>query len=193
MVLRAHEIVVAAVLIVFAVALCGTFLAAPAAEARGAACAKFGNAEPAQLKKRQARKAIMCQLNEERADHGLPVLERSKKLQRAAQKHSARMSGGDCFAHECPGEADLVSRLGNVKYLLSDLLHWICAENIAWGMKNAGTPNAIMDAWMNSAGHRANILNRDLEQVGIGFAKGSPSNAKAPAGMYTTDFGSRAG
>jgi len=191
-VLRTQEMFVAVALAV-AVALCGALLTAPAADARGAACDKYGNTEPAHLKKRQARKAIMCLLNEERADHGLPAFERSKKLQRAAQKHSARMSGGNCFAHECPGEADLVSRLGNVKYLLNGLLSWICAENIAWGMKSAGTPNAIMDAWMNSAGHRANILNRDLEQVGIGFVKGSPSDANAAAGMYTTDFGSRSG
>jgi uncharacterized protein YkwD len=192
MVLRAQKTLVAAALAVAAV-LCATLVSAPAADARGGACAKYGNSEPAQLKKRQARKAIMCLLNQERAAHGLPAFERSKKLQRAAQKHSARMSGGNCFEHECPGEADLVDRLGNVKYLLGSLLRWTCAENIAWGMKSAGTPNAIMDAWMNSAGHRANILNRDLQQVGIGFAKGSPGNGDAPAGMYTTDFGTRSG
>jgi uncharacterized protein YkwD len=192
MVLRAQEILAVAALAV-AVVLCGAVVGAPAADARGGACEKYGNTEPAQLKKRQARKAIMCLLNQERAEHGLPAFERSKKLQRAAQKHSARMSGGNCFDHECPGEADLVDRLGNVKYLLGSLLSWTCAENIAWGMKSAGTPKAIMDAWMNSAGHRANILNGDLEQVGIGFAKGSPSDGDAPAGMYTTDFGSRSG
>jgi uncharacterized protein YkwD len=192
MALRTHEILVAAVLAV-AVALCAAVVSAPAADARGAACTKYGNTEPAQLKKRQARKAIMCLLNDVRADHGLPTFSRSKKLQRAAQKHSARMSGGNCFDHECPGEADLVSRLGNVKYILGSLVSWICAENIAWGEKSAGTPSAIMDAWMNSAGHRANILNGDLRQVGIGFAKGSPSDADDPAGMYTTDFGSRSG
>jgi uncharacterized protein YkwD len=191
-VLRTQEILVATALAA-TVALCSALFTAPTANARGAACDKFGNTEPAHLKKRQARKAIMCLLNEERADRGLPAFDRSKKLQRAAQKHSARMSGGDCFAHECPGEADLVSRLGNVKYLLGSLLSWICAENIAWGERSAGTPKAIMDAWMKSDGHRANILNRDLEQVGIGFAKGSPSDANSPAGMYTTDFGSRSG
>ena len=190
--LRAQEVLVAVALAV-AVALCAAVVSAPVAEAGGAACDKYGNVEPAKLKKRQARKAIMCLLNEERTDRGLPAFERSKKLQRAAQKHSARMSGGDCFDHECPGEADLVSRLGNVNYLLGSLTSWICAENIAWGMKGAGTPNAIMDAWMNSEGHRANILNGKLRQVGIGFAKGSPSDGNAPAGMYTTDFGSRSG
>jgi uncharacterized protein YkwD len=192
MAFRAQEVLVTTALAI-AVGLCGALLSAPPADARGAACDKYGNAQPAQLKKRQARKAIMCLLNDERADHGLPAFDRSKKLQRAAQKHSARMSGGNCFDHECPGEADLVARLGNVKYLIGGLLSWICAENIAWGERGAGTPKAIMDAWMNSDGHRANILNRDLEQVGIGFAKGSPSDADAPAGMYTTDFGSRSG
>jgi uncharacterized protein YkwD len=192
MVLRAQELLVVAALAV-AVALCGVLVSAAPAEARGAACDKFGNVEPAKLKKRQARKAIMCLLNEERTSRGLPAFDRSKKLQRAAQKHSARMRGSGCFDHECPGEADLVSRLGSVKYLLNSLLSWICAENIAWGQRSAGTPNAIMDAWMKSDGHRANILNGDLRQVGIGFAKGSPSSSSAPAGIYTTDFGSRSG
>ena len=190
--LRAHEILAVAALAA-AVALCGVLVSAPSAEARGAACDKFGNVEPAKLKKRQARKAIMCLLNQERTSHGLPSFDRSKKLQRAAQKHSARMDGTGCFAHECPGEASLVSRLGSVSYLLNSLLSWVCAENIAWGQRSAGTPNAIMDAWMKSDGHRANILNRDLRQVGIGFAKGSPSSGSAPAGIYTTDFGTRAG
>jgi uncharacterized protein YkwD len=164
---------------------------APDAQARGGACVKYGDTPPAKLKKRQARKAILCLLNEERAAKGLPAFERSKKLQRAAQKHSARMTGSGCFEHQCPGEGDLVSRLGTVDYLLGGLLGWICAENIAWGEATAGTPRAMMDAWMNSAGHRANILNRDLREVGVGFAKGSPANARAPAGTYTTDFGSR--
>ena len=190
MVLRSRNFL-AATAIALALAVLAVLVSAPGAEARGGACAKFGNTLPAQLKKRQARKAILCLLNRERASHGLPAFDRSKKLQRAAQKHSARMTGSGCFEHECPGEGDLVSRLGTVDYLLGGLGGWICAENIAWGKTTAGTPRAMMNAWMNSEGHRANILNRDLRQVGVGFAKGSPANAGAPAGTYTTDFGSR--
>jgi len=177
--------------IALTLAVFGAVAMAPDAQARGGACVKYGDTPPAKLKKRQARKAILCLLNEERAAKGLPAFERSKKLQRAAQKHSARMTGSGCFEHQCPGEGDLVSRLGTVDYLLGGLLRWVCAENIAWGETTAGTPRAMMDAWMNSAGHRANILNRDLREVGVGFAKGSPANASAPAGTYTTDFGSR--
>jgi uncharacterized protein YkwD len=190
MVLRSRNISAVAA-IALAIALLAVLVSVPQAEARGAACTKYGNTVPAKLKKRQARKAILCLLNAERASHGLPAFDRSKKLQRAAQKHSARMTGSGCFEHQCPGEGDLVSRLGTVDYLLGGLAGWICAENIAWGETTAGTPRAMMDAWMNSAGHRANILNRDLREVGVGFTKGSPANASAAAGIYTTDFGSR--
>jgi uncharacterized protein YkwD len=192
MVLRLRHVSAAAA-IASTLALLAVLVSAPRAEARGAACTKYGKTVPAKLKKPQARKAILCLLNEERASHGLPDFARSKKLQRAAQKHSARMSGSGCFDHQCPGEGDLVSRLGTVDYLFRSLSRWICAENIAWGMTTAGTPRAIMDAWMKSDGHRANILNGDLRQVGVGFAKGSPTDGDAPAGMYTTDFGSRSG
>jgi uncharacterized protein YkwD len=168
-------------------------VAAPGAQARGGACDKYGNSQPTQLNKRQARKAILCLLNERRAKAGMPALDRNKKLQRAAQKHSARMSGGNCFDHECTGEADLTARLGNVSYIVGGLLRWVCAENIAWGTRSTGTPRAIVEAWMGSAGHRANILNSDLREVGVGFATGSPTSGDAPAGIYTTDFGFRAG
>jgi uncharacterized protein YkwD len=190
MVLRSREVLAAAA-IALALAVLAVLASAPGAEARGAACDRYGNTVPAKLKKAQARKATMCLLNQIRAKHGLPAFDRSKKLQRAAQKHSARMRGSGCFDHQCPGEGDLVSRLGSADYLLGGLVRWICAENIAWGMTTAGTPKAIANAWMNSAGHRANILNGGLRDIGIGFVKGSPTNGGAPAGIYTTDFGSR--
>jgi uncharacterized protein YkwD len=190
MTLRSRDLFTAAT-IALALAVFAAVSFAPSAQARGAACVNYGDTQPSQLKKREARKAILCLLNEQRAKHGLPAFNRNRKLQRASQKHSARMTGSGCFEHQCPGEGDLVARLGSVDYLLGGLVRWICAENIAWGTTTVGTPSAIMDAWMNSAGHRANILNRDLREVGVGFAKGSPANADAPAGTYTTDFGDR--
>ena len=41
-----------------------------------------------------------------------------------------------------------------------------CGENIAWGQK---TPEQVMEGWMNSAGHRANILNASYTEIGVGF------------------------
>ena len=56
-------------------------------------------------------------------------------------------------------------------------------------MRRLGTPEAIVDAWMNSSGHRANILSRDFREIGVGFSPGTPNGGSATGGIYTTDFG----
>ena len=103
------------------------------------------------------------------------------------------MDGTGCFDHACSGEGDLGARLENVGYLGGGLSRWAYGENIAWGMRSAGTPSSIVDAWMNSSGHRANILSRDFREIGVGFSAGTPGGGGAPGGIYTTDFGLRVG
>ena len=63
----------------------------------------------------------------------------------------------------------------------------LMGENIAAGQP---TPAAVMDAWMHSAGHRANILNRRFRAVGLVIAPKDPFGKMSKAGLYTLDFGS---
>jgi uncharacterized protein YkwD len=153
------------------------------------ACDKWGNSAPDELSNGEARKAIFCLINEKRDSAGLKPFDRSKKLQKAAQRHTDRMVGTGCFAHQCRGEAGLDSRLSSVDYLVNGLTSWAYGENIAWGMYDRGTPRAIVGAWMNSSGHRANILSRSFREIGVGFGAGTPQSKKDPGGIYTTDFG----
>lgn len=153
------------------------------------ACKRWGNAAPDTLSNGEARKAIFCLINEKRAGAGLKPFDRSKKLQKAAQRHSDRMVGTGCFSHQCSGEAGLDTRLSSVDYLVNGLTSWAYGENIAWGMYDQGTPRAIVGAWMDSSGHRANILSRSFREIGIGFGAGTPQSKKDPGGIYTTDFG----
>jgi uncharacterized protein YkwD len=153
------------------------------------ACQKWGNSAPDELSNGEARKAIFCLVNEKRDSAGLKPFDRSKKLQKAAQRHTNRMVGTGCFAHQCRGEAGLDSRLSSVDYLVNGLTSWAYGENIAWGMYDRGTPRAIVGAWMNSSGHRANILSRSFREIGVGFGAGTPQSKKDPGGIYTTDFG----
>lgn len=164
---------------------------APAVAGEGDACARWGTTAPERLTGGQARKAILCLLNSERTEHGLVALDRNKKLQKAAQRHNREMLGTGCFDHECPGEADLDDRLDAISYLVGGLLEWAFGENIAWGLKDQGTPRAIVAAWMESPGHRANILHGDYREVGVGFSAGTPDAGNAPGGLYTVDFGLR--
>jgi uncharacterized protein YkwD len=159
----------------------------------GEACNRWGDTHAADLGKREARKAVLCLLNQERAQAGARAASRSKKLQRAAQRHSNHMHDAGCFAHQCPGEPPLDARLRGSGYLGGGLARWSYAENIAWGSGPLGTPKAIVNAWMNSPPHRASMLNGSLRDVGVGLAKGTPSSKDADGGLYTLDFGDKAG
>ena len=67
---------------------------------------------------------------------------------------------------------------------------WSLGENLGWGSGALATPQAMMTAWMKSAGHKQNLLNRHFHVVGIGVADGVPIAGGAAGGTYTTDFGS---
>lgn len=161
-----------------------------AAEA-ASACGRFGDKSGAELRAAQARRAITCLLNRKRAKRGLPRLKSHRKLQRAAQRHTDYMRRKRCFDHRCGGEPDLGVRVRRVGYIVAGLSRWAYGENIAWGEGSFGTPKAIVKAWMRSPGHRANILNRDFRDIGVGFARGTPYSPRANGGIYTTDFGLR--
>lgn len=165
--------------------------AGPAAQEADAAspCVRWGETNPDELSHPQARKAVFCLVNKERTKRGLSKLDRDGHLQKAAQKHSEWMRSHKCFAHECPGEQTVEQRLGGVGYLISSLVRWAYGENIAYGSGSAGTPKQIVKAWMNSSGHRANILNPSFRDLGVGFAEGTPSDPNEVGGIYTTDFG----
>ena len=168
-------------------------LGAPRAEAKADACAAYGNTAPEALSLGQARKAVLCLVNAERSKRGLSPLKRNKKLDKAAQRHNVEMLGTGCFAHECPGEPTLDDRLEQIDYIVGGLVEWAFGENVAWGLGQQGTPASVVQAWMNSSGHRANILNGDFREIGIGFNAGTPDANSDPGGVYTTDFGLRVG
>lgn len=186
----ALTVVAVAALLTLLAAAPGTPFAASAA-AKG--CGPAANANPSRVKPSEARDAVTCLVNKQRNKAGLGDLDRDKRLQRAAQRHTEKMDGSGCFNHTCGGEGDLGARLESVDYIGGGLSHWSYGENIAWGMRGRGTARAIVDAWMHSSGHRANILSRDFHDLGIGFVKGSPNSAGAPGAIYTMDFGLRVG
>ncbi len=84
----------------------------------------------------------------------------------------------DCFAHQCAGERDLVGRVEAAGYLPCKC-SWSVGENIAWGSGSSSSPRRIVDAWMNSAPHRANILDRRFEDIGVAVDDGSPGGGRA--------------
>ena len=69
---------------------------------------------------------------------------------------------------------------------------WVVGENIGWGQASLATARSMVAAWMNSPGHRENLLSADYTQVGLGLALGTPTDQTWGA-TYTTDFGAGAG
>jgi uncharacterized protein YkwD len=183
--LAARFALVAATLVIVA--------AASPPSATASACSKWGDTVPGKLASKEARKAIVCLLNAARQKVGEHALHTDKRLQKAAQRHTDRMVGSDCFDHLCPGEADLGQRLEIVDYLTGGLTRWIYGENIAWGSGKLGAPKEIVNSWMNSPPHREILLTPSFDDVGVGFRAGTPSNGREQGGIYTADFGLRVG
>ncbi len=157
-------------------------------QAAAAQC-KGGDARPAKLSDKRASKAVLCLLNKERRSHGLRPLHRQRSQARAARKHNDTMVRSGCFSHECRGEEDLVGRLTDAGYLPCGC-SWGVGENIAWGSGSSGSPRDVVDSWMHSSGHRANILNGAYEHIGVAVASGTPGAGRLRDGAtYTTDFG----
>ncbi|MDX3456483.1 CAP domain-containing protein [Streptomyces sp. ME02-8801-2C] len=112
--------------------------------------------------------------NRERARAGLPPLASDALLARAAQAHSTDMVARAFYSHTGPDGSqpwDRAAAAGSTRRTIG--------ENIACGQRSAAE---VVEGWMNSPGHRANILKREFTHIGIGFAGGGK------AGTYWTQL-----
>ncbi|MBM7772814.1 uncharacterized protein YkwD [Actinokineospora baliensis] len=105
---------------------------------------------------------VLAITNEERAKAGCAPVTLDSRLNQAAQAHSADMSAQNYFSHTSLDGRSFVDRAKAAGYNSPG------AENIAKGQR---TSAQVMTAWMNSAGHRANILNCGLKTMGLGFVQ----------------------
>ncbi|MEV7459817.1 MULTISPECIES: CAP domain-containing protein [Streptomyces] len=111
-----------------------------------------------------ARSEVLALVNQERAKVGCSPLSTSAPLTSLAQNFSEDMAARGFFDHTDPdGDTpwDRAAQAG---------VQGLAAENIARGQADA---QAVMEGWMNSEGHRANILNCDYKTIGIGVHEGS--------------------
>ncbi|MGW4567522.1 CAP domain-containing protein [Streptomyces sp. NPDC004561] len=117
---------------------------------------------PAGLSRTTAEVAALT--NAERGRAGLPPLAVDAPLTAAAQAHCADMVARDFYAHTSPDGAepwDRAAAAGSARRTIG--------ENIACGQRS---PAAVVTGWMNSPGHRANILAREFTHIGVGFTGG---------------------
>lgn len=114
---------------------------------------------------------VLNLVNKERAKVGVQPLTLSEKLTSIANTKAKDMADKNYFSHTSPtygSPFDMLKQFG-VSYSYA-------GENIAAGQK---TPEEVMNSWMNSSGHKANILNKNYTQLGVGYVKG---------GQYGTEW-----
>src|ERR671914_93274 len=169
-----------------AIAVVGAMLVA-APSAMGARACEAANATPAKAAMRTMVRATLCVLNAQRERHGLRPLKLNKRLSKAARRHARDMVRRGYFAHDSLGGGTFVDRIRRSGYL-NDAHRWTVGENLAWGTSTTSAPRAITAMWMNSAGHRANILNGSFREVGIGLALGAPAAGGGAGAPHPTGF-----
>lgn len=147
------------------------------------------NAETAPVANAAFEQQVVELVNQERLSNGsLPPLKRVDELDRAARYYAEDMRTDNYFGPSF-GPHDTYDRVGGS-------VTWVCAwnarigkfyagasslaENIAWGY---GSPASVMSGWMNSSGHRNNILGGSWE-IGVGYANGN---------YWVQDFGRKSG
>lgn len=165
--------------------------AAPSPASAAAPCAN-ADLVPTAANAAQVRSATLCLINRERTGRGLRRLRHDVQLRKVAETYSRQMVTHGFFAHVGHDGSTLKSRiLGSTKYL-TRAASWSLGENLYWGSGVRATPQESVRGWMNSAGHRRNMLDKRFRDIGIGIAIGAPQNVgDEAAATYTTEFGTR--
>ncbi|PLS02442.1 CAP domain-containing protein [Neobacillus cucumis] len=99
--------------------------------------------------------------NQERAKNGLPALKADTTLSKMAHEKARDMSANNYFSHTSPtygSPFDMMKKFG--------ITYSYAGENIAMGQQ---TPQEVVNAWMNSEGHRKNILSPNFNYIGVGY------------------------
>jgi uncharacterized protein YkwD len=178
-----------------ATALAISVAATPVAQARKVAHATQAadcgavDARPGEVSTPAIRSATLCLLNIERHERGKSDLRSNATLGKVATRYSHLMVDDGFFDHVSPSGSSLTTRVRKTIYLRG-AHSWALGENLAWGTGHLATPRETVAGWMNSPGHRANILNGRFRDIGIGVVEGTPS-ANADGATYTTNFGRR--
>ncbi|HEX8084726.1 MAG TPA: CAP domain-containing protein [Solirubrobacteraceae bacterium] len=141
----------------------------------------------------RVRTAILCLVNERRATFGRQPLRASPHLDRSATAHSEDMVDHGYLAHEEEGRPTLLARIRSAGYF-DGAATALFSENIGVAPIGAATARELVDAWMTSPEHRANVLHPMFADLGVGSAFARPDPAfypDYPALVVTTDFGQR--
>ncbi len=141
--------------------------------AGGAGAARANHAEALS----PAEAVLLDKVNAVRVDNGLRPLRVDATLERAARWYTSQMLSGNFFSH-----GDFGGRMEEFGVHGS-----IMGENLAWGAGRYGRAESVVERWLNSADHRANLLRPDYTRIGIGSLEGSFLGFRGST-VVTADF-----
>ncbi|WP_030801177.1 CAP domain-containing protein [Streptomyces sp. NRRL S-337] len=131
------------------------------------------SAAPSSAPASSAAASILKLVNSERSKAGCSPLKLNAKLTKAAQDHSKDMAAHRNMSHTGSDGSDPGQRITRAGY------NWSAyGENVAYGYSS---PESVMKGWMNSPGHKRNILDCSFKELGVGLAQ--------PGDYWTQDFG----
>ena len=108
--------------------------------------------------------------NQERQRNGLSELRYNKELEKSAQRHASDMAEKNYFSHDGLDGSDLKQRVGNTNYRYTNV-----GENLFWRTPD-NDPAYAVQGWMESAGHRKNVLDPQFSEIGLGYAYDSSTS-----------------
>ena len=153
----------------------GSPIQAPTAEA--ADCSYADSPARGPVSRARADRALRCLISNEREKRGLARLDRSSRLNEAAQRHTRDMHRRQYFSHVSPGGRDVEGRVRAYTSYLEGSSGWRLGETLAARHAGAATPRRILATMMASTSHRTTLLTSRFRHIGVGWTLGSPSGS----------------
>jgi uncharacterized protein YkwD len=135
--------------------------------------------DPTARARRSFAEDVVRLTNAARAQEGLRPLQPNDRLMEAAQTYAQALAPGECFAHDCPPVPSQRDRIAQAGYGGWKRI----GENIAAGDRTA---EAAVAGWLESPGHRANILKSEYTEIGVGVASGEGKDRIYWVQMFAT-------
>ena len=148
-------------------------------------------AEARALSPTQLESSVTCLINQKRAKAGLRSVRFSGRLRHAALSHSQDMVRRGYFEHTSPSGKTFVDRITAAGYIRG-ARRWLLGENLIWGRGTESTPQAMVDDWMGSPPHRANLLRPRFREIGVAAVRGTPVDSSDVNGVtVSSEYGFR--
>lgn len=137
------------------------------------------------------RVATLCLVNGIRSAHGLVALAPNSALQSVAQRYAQQMVAENFFSHISPAGVTPLTRILATGYLVPSLIGYGFGENLGWGDANLQTPAGIVQGWVGSPTHFANMVNPSFRDTGFGVTPATPLvlSANGDGATYVEEFG----